>query len=153
MIDYKILFISIMIPVLSGFLSSTLMIEGLNSWYKTANLSPLNPPSWIFGPVWTLLYILMGISMYLIYISGVDIRDIMIIYAIQLVLNFLWTPVFFRYKQFKLAFIIILIMIVLLMLSIWQFYKINKMAAYLQILQLMWLCFACYLNWYVMKYN
>ena len=171
------LLISVMIPVVLGLVSSLLIHpddtwfslyartgrtiyspasyvgarKSPLNWYKTVNKSPLNPPNWIFGPVWTILYILMGISAYLVYKVGG--MDALYIYAVQLALGFIWSPLFFGYHEIALSFIVILAMIVSVAIMIYQFYRIDSTAAYLQIPLICWLSFAAYLNFYVLTNN
>lgn len=116
--------------------------------YKYLDKPSLSPPAIVFPIVWTILYILMGVSSYLIYESNSEKKDnALIIYGIQLVLNFFWTIIFFLLNLRLLAFIWIIILLIFVVLMIVSFYKINKKAAYLQIPYLLWVIFATYLNY------
>lgn len=134
-IDYKKLLIFTLVPVLLGFLVGIITIPN-------SNIDSIIP-SWIFPIVWTILYILMGISSYLIY---KQIKIIPKIYIIQLIINLIWSFIFFKFKLFILAFIWIIFLILLVIIMIRDFLSINKLSGYLQIPYLIWLFIALYLN-------
>lgn len=145
------LIISILIPLAVGAFSALLSGDMSNSTFVKP---PLNPPPYIFPIVWTILYILMGISSYIIYTSSHKAKEYAIkIYAIQLIFNFFWSIIFFRYNQYLFAFIWLIILIALIIKMIYQFYKIKPLAAYLQIPYLLWCLFAAYLNYMVYTLN
>ena len=145
------LFISILIPLAIGILSALLSGDMSDSAF---NKPPLNPPSYIFPIVWTILYILMGISSYIIYFSNNQNKDKAIkSYAIQLFFNFFWSIIFFRFSQYLIAFIWLIILIAFIIRMIYQFYKIKPLAAYLQIPYLLWCLFAAYLNFMIYLLN
>jgi translocator protein len=147
------LIIFILIPIATGLLSSLLAGNTAND-YSTLNQPPLSPPSYLFPIVWTILYILMGISSYLIYISDSALKNKALrIYFIQLAVNFLWSPIFFGLNLYFLGFLWILLLIFLIVLMILIFYQINPIAAYLQIPYLLWCCFAAYLSFMIFKLN
>src|SRR5690348_4517859 len=90
--------IAILIPLLVGYISGLFTMEGVNGWYAAANKPGFNPPNWVFAPVWTTLYILMGIASYKIWVSQSALnlkRTAIWIYAVQLTLNFCWSFIFF----------------------------------------------------------
>lgn len=134
-IDYKKLLVFILVPLSLATLVGILTVP-------ESNVNSIIPP-WIFPIVWTILYILMGISSYLIY---EDTNEIPKIYIIQLVFNLLWSFIFFRFKLFILAFIWILLLILLVIIMIRDFLSKNKLAGYLQIPYLIWLFIAAILN-------
>lgn len=143
--DRSSLIISILIPLTVGALSA--LISGNMSAYATLNKPALSPPSFIFSIVWTILYILMGISAYLIYSSNsANKGNALKIYALQLFFNFGWSIIFFGFSQYLLAFLWLVVLIILICIMIKQFYAINPIAAYLQIPYLLWCLFAAYLN-------
>lgn len=126
------LIISILIPLAVGSLSA--LLSGTMSTYSTLNKPALSPPSILFPIVWTILYILMGISSYMIYISNSpDAPKALKTYALQLFFNFCWSIIFFRFSLYLLSFLWLIIMIILIYIMIKQFYKISPTAAYLQI--------------------
>lgn len=145
--------ISLFIPLAVGGISG-LLISGSMSFYETINKPPLAPPGIIFPFVWGILYILMGISSYLVYKEKTpESRIGLYIYAAQLIVNFIWPLVFFNARAFLAAFIIILLLDVLVALMIVKFFKVSKVAAYLQIPYFIWLLFATYLNLFVWLLN
>ena len=146
------LIISILIPLAVGSLSA--LLSGNISTYSTLNKPALSPPGFIFPIVWTILYILMGISSYMIYISNSpDAPKALKIYFLQLFFNFCWSILFFGFSQYLLAFLWLVILIILIYIMIKQFYKINPTAAYLQIPYLLWCLFAAYLNFSIYTMN
>lgn len=142
----KALIVSILISVGVGALAAFFTRNSMEV-YENLIQPPLSPPSWLFPVVWTILYILMGISAYLIYRSDSFYRNSALkIYATQLIVNFFWTIIFFNLEMYLFAFIWLLLLLVLIILMIYGFSKINKTAAYLQIPYLLWVIFAGYLN-------
>lgn len=138
--NVKKLFISILIPLVVGGIASFITMPFMD--YNSLNQPPFSPPRFIFPIVWTILYILMGVSAY--FVSKKN--DILVIYYIQLGVNALWSIIFFIFKWRLFAFIWIILLIVLVILMIIRFYKVDKTAAYLQIPYLLWILFASYLN-------
>lgn len=147
----SILIISILIPLVIGSLSA---LFSNSSAYLTLNKPSFSPPSILFPIVWTILYILMGISSYIIYMSE-DPRRYRALktYAIQLIFNFFWSIIFFGLSQYLFAFLWLLALILLIIIMIRQFYKISPVAAYLQIPYLIWCIFAAYLNFMIVSMN
>ena len=118
------------------------------------NKPAFTPPAIVFPIAWTILYILMGISSYLIFESDSSEKDsALLIYGIQLVINSLWTFFFFNLKWFLFSFVLVLIILLLVIVMIIKFYKINKTAAYLQIPYVVWLIFAAILSYNVFLLN
>lgn len=147
----KILKIVLLVVVCAGvgFLSGMVTRESITTWYPTLVKPVFNPPNWIFAPVWTSLYIMMGIAAGLVWTSGSDkkmVKKALGFFAIQLGLNALWSYLFFGLHNPLLA----LVEIVLLWLTIYETYsvfsKINKIAGYLLIPYLAWVSFATLLN-------
>lgn len=140
------LIISILIPLILGGLVGFLTSGSVNI-YENLIKPPLSPPSFLFPIAWTILYILMGISAYLIYISDSPYKkNALTIYILQLIVNFSWSFIFFNMQDFLLAFIWLVILWLLIIVMIKYFANINKAAAYLQFPYLLWLSFAGYLN-------
>lgn len=145
-IKFDKLLISILIPLAVGQISALLTQTPTNT-YDMLSKSSLSPPGVIFPIVWTILYILMGISCYLIITSGSeDTKNALIWYSLQLTLNFFWSLIFFNLQFYLFAFIWLLLLIAVIIVMIIKFYKINPLAAYLQIPYLLWCIFAAYLN-------
>lgn len=149
----KSLIISIIIPLFVGGMSSFLSHNQMNL-YKKLNLPPLAPPATLFPIVWTLLFILMGISSYFIYVSKHPKREnAIILYAFQLFINFCWPLFFFNLHNYFLALMILLVLLILIMTMMFRFYQIKPVACYLNIPYLIWICFALYLNFFVFINN
>lgn len=153
-------FISVLIPLAVGYASSTIsnLISGIDSstYYSNLIKPSFAPPSIVFPIVWTILYILMGISAYLIMKKGFElakVRDAMFYYWLQLGLNFIWSILFFGLdlRLTSLVTIILLILVVIIMVN--KFYKIDKRAAYLNIPYILWLLYAGLLNYFIWIIN
>lgn len=152
-LDIKKLIFYILITYLISVLPSIFVFKSMST-YNTLNKPPLSPPSVVFPIAWSILYLLMGISIYIIMQSKNKLKEnARLIYFIQLVINALWTPIFFGLKEYFFAFLWILMLIVLVITMILTFYKISKKAAYIQIPYLLWLLFASYLNFGVFVLN
>ena len=143
--------ICLSLGILSGF-STT---DSIENWYQFISKPTWNPPNWIFGPVWTTLYILMGISVALIWHSNHEYKQkAILLFIVQFTFNLCWSYIFFNLHLIGWAFMEISIMLILIFLTIAHFYKINKTAAYLLIPYLCWVLFATVLNgaiWYLNK--
>ena len=141
--------ISIAIALAVGGLSAFLTRESMNI-YQEINRPPLSPPSWLFPVVWTILYVLMGISAAMIYTDAASTpaerERALGTYAASLLANFGWSLIFFNHRAFFLAFLWLLVLLFLIVKMILQFYKIKPPAAYLQIPYAVWVTFAGYLN-------
>jgi translocator protein len=146
--------ICIALPLIVGGVAGIATSGNINAWYATLNKPVFNPPNYLFGPVWTILYILMGISLFMIWRSpSCDARNYALaIFGIQLILNFAWTFLFFHYKLPGWAFVEIILVWISVMAMIIIFHRINKTAAFIQIPYLLWVSFASVLNgsiWYL----
>ena len=152
---FSSLFICILIPLAIGGLSGFATASGINDWYVSLNKPSFNPPNYLFAPVWTCLYLLMGISLFIIWRSPIgQIRtNALIIFAIQILLNFLWSFLFFKFKMPGLALIEIAMIWISILVMIILFSRISKPAAYLQIPYLLWVSFATILNAAIWRLN
>ena len=141
--------IAIIIPLIIGGLSALFTMGNMNI-YEELNTPALSPPSILFPIVWTVLYILMGISSGIIYntetASIPQRKSSLYTYALSLIFNFFWSIIFFNMRAFLFAFIWLLALLFLIVRTIMKYYKINKTAALLQIPYLLWVTFAGYLN-------
>jgi len=163
---------SIIICVFDGAVGSIFTTAEIGGWYKGLNKPVFNPPNWIFGPVWTLLFILMGISLYLVWSKKFVVKNelkighrkawnhfsqkfyngvwqkenIIIIFGTQLVLNVLWSAVFFGMHSPGVAFFELLMLWFAILYTIMNFYRVSKEAAYLLIPYILWVSFAGILN-------
>lgn len=152
MIKIKSLIVNILIPNIIGFLSS--IIGKVSTEFDKFQKPTWTPPGIVFPIVWTILYILMGISSYLIYESNsVDKDDALKVYGINIIINGLWSILFFRLKLFFISFLTIIVLIILTIIMIYKYYKINKVAGLLQIPYLIWLCVALALSYSVYTLN
>ena len=144
--------IAILIPIAVGTLSA--LLSGNMQIYSSINKPALSPPGILFPIVWTILYILMGISSYIVYGSNDPKREIALrTYVLQLLFNFYWSIIFFRFNLFFTAFAWLLALIFLIIKMIRQFYQIKQIAAYIQIPYLLWCLFAAYLNFMIFRMN
>ena len=135
--------------ILSGFTTS----DSITNWYQFISKPSWNPSSWVFGPVWTILYILMGIAVALIWHSKhKNKRKALLFFMTQFIFNLSWSFIFFNLHLIGWALIEIMIMLVLIFMTSFSFYKINKTSAYLLIPYIIWVSFATVLNatiWYL----
>ncbi|MBQ0028599.1 MAG: tryptophan-rich sensory protein [Lachnospiraceae bacterium] len=142
------LLIALFIPLVIGGISAALSSQGMAT-YGSMSKPPLSPPAWVFSVAWTILYIMMGLASYFIIVSEADNRDkamALIIYGIQLAMNFMWSIMFFNWGYYLFAFMWLMIMWCIVILCAVRFYSINRVATYLFIPYIMWLTFAAYLN-------
>lgn len=155
--DMKVLKILgfIFVCELVGILGSFFTITSIATWYTTLNKPFFNPPNYLFGPVWTILYALMGYSVFLVWEKGLKkkgVKEALKLFVIQLFLNGIWTPIFFGVKELSSALLVIIVMWIFILKTILKFYHINKMASYLLVPYLIWVSFATLLNfsiWYL----
>jgi tryptophan-rich sensory protein len=148
--------VSLGICLLAGGLGTIFTVSSIPTWYAALNKPVFSPPNYLFAPVWTILYILMGISLYLVWKKGIKTkksREAIYTFGVQLFLNAIWSPVFFGYKNIFLALIIIVLMLVFIIKTIVLFAKIDKKAAYLLYPYAAWVSFATILNFSVWILN
>lgn len=128
-------------------LFSVLLTLGNFKAYSALLQPPLAPPGWLFPVVWTILYILMGVSAYLVYECDTEEKYIgLAVYVLQLIFNFLWLIIFFNIRNLLFAFVWLVFLWILVLAMTISFYKVNKTAGLLQIPYLLWVTFAGYLN-------
>ena len=141
--------------ILGNGLGGYFTFLSVETWYQTLNKPSFNPPDWVFGPIWTTLYILMGISIWLVWKNeDSKIRTIAIkIFWFQLAFNVFWTYLFFGIKKIGLSFIEILFLSCLILINIIYFFKINKTASYLLIPYLVWVLYASLLTYNIWMLN
>ena len=149
------LIISIVVPLAIGFTSSFFTVTGPGSWYASINKPLWNPPDSVFGPVWTILYVMMGIAFFLVWKSGNNrYRSIAIgLFICQLIVNFFWSYIFFDQHQPGWAFIEICALWALIILTIFAFARIHNGAAWLLVPYVSWVTFAAILNYTIWKLN
>ncbi len=139
------LLISIVGAELVGALSQ-LFTGNTRPFFDALIQPPLTPPATAFPVVWVILYAMMGTAAYLVYQSSTKKKDALLLYAAQLLVNFIWSIVFFRFHALWLSVAVIVLLILLLVLTIRAFYVVRKPAAYLMLPYLLWVLFATYLN-------
>ncbi len=142
------LIMALFLPLLVGGISAALSAQGMVA-YGSMNKPPLSPPPWVFSVAWTILYLMMGLASYFVLVSDADNRSkamALIIYTIQLAMNFMWSIMFFNWGVYLTAFVWLIIMWAIVILCAYRFYSINRMATYLMIPYILWLTFAAYLN-------
>lgn len=147
--------ISIAIPVITGLIASWFTVQSVNSWYNTLNRPSFAPPNWLFGPVWTALYVLMGISLYIIWQRppGIQKEKALFIFGLQLFCNFIWSFLFFFMRNPAIALVDIVLLWLLIIVMIVRFYRLKPLAAWLNIPYLLWVSFATALNYMFWKLN
>lgn len=142
----KTYIISIAVALGAGLISS-LISMGKQSEYAALKQPPLSPPGWLFPVVWTILFVLMGVSAARVYLNTEeDFPYALKIYALQLVLNVLWTPLYFALNLRLAAFVLLVVLFAAVVYMTYLFHKVERTAAYLQIPYIVWLVFAGYLN-------
>jgi tryptophan-rich sensory protein len=137
----------------AGILGSIGTVAGISSWYPDLNKPEFTPPDWIFLPVWTLLYTLMALALYLVIEKGKKSRAAVIFFGIHLLLNASWSIVFFQYHQIGAALVILIIMWAMIAISIFWFKRFSTGAALLLVPYLAWVSFAGVLNAYILALN
>lgn len=150
------LVISLILPFLAGGIGSYFTFPAIDTWYLTLHKPFFNPPNWVFGPAWTLLYISMGISLYIYWTSSVNRHarnNGLTIYFIQLGLNTVWSIAFFGLRSPIMAFLIIISLWVMIYLTIQQFIKYSITAGQFLIPYLLWVSFAALLNLSIILLN
>lgn len=141
---------------LAGFVGSIFTVPAISGWYTIIQKPLFNPPNWIFAPVWTTLFLLMGISLYLIWEKGLDKKEVKLavsVFGVQLALNIVWSFLFFGLQNPFLAFIEIVLLWIAILATIILFYQISKKAGLLLIPYLFWVSFAAFLNYSIWILN
>lgn len=149
------LVISILSCELVGIAGSVFTTPNLNPWYSTLTKSSLTPPAWVFGPVWTILFALMGIALFLIWQKGytAQTKPAFLIFGLQLFLNLTWSMIFFGNQNPGLALINIVLLWLAITATIYYSAKINRATIYLLTPYLAWVTFATYLNYVIYTLN
>ena len=153
---YTRIAIAVLACVLVGFLSSFATQSSVDTWYVGLNKPSFNPPNWVFAPVWSVLYVLMGIAAGLVWARGFYhkwVKTALYLFGFQLLYNATWSMVFFGLRRPLVAFIILIVLLVLILLTIRQFRVVNKTAANLLIPYLLWVIFAGILNFEIVRLN
>jgi tryptophan-rich sensory protein len=147
---------AIVISELAGALGSIFTVSAIPSWYAALAKPALNPPSWVFGPIWTTLYALMGIAAFLVWKKGLQspaVRKALYVFGIQLALNSLWSVVFFGLRSPAWALVNIAALWIAIVWTMILFHRISKPAAWLLAPYILWVSFAAYLNFSIWTLN
>jgi translocator protein len=150
--DVPALLVSIVVCELAGIVPSFLTANDVATWYTTLQKPGFTPPSWVFGPVWTTLYLLMGIALYLVWRRG-DNRFALAVFAVQLLLNAGWTLVFFGMRWPAGGLAVIVALLVAIVATMVTFARIDRRAALLLVPYLCWVGFATLLNYELWRLN
>lgn len=140
--------VSLMLPLSLGAIAGMFTAQAVPEWYATLNRPSFNPPNWIFGPVWTTLYLILGFSFFMIWKQerSKERNQAIMIFFVQMVLNFGWSFLFFYYNLIGFALFEIVVLWISIIGMIILFYKIRPLAAYVNIPYLLWVTFATILN-------
>lgn len=150
------LVVSILVCQGAGIVGALFTTPAISTWYQTLKKPWFTPPNWAFSPVWITLFVLMGISLYLVWHKGFTLHQVKIsfaVFAIQLILNILWSAAFFGLRSPSSGLIVIVILWVFILLTILSFYRVSPVAAYLLIPYIAWVSVAAALNYYVWVLN
>jgi translocator protein len=150
------LIVWIMLALLAGVVGGVATGRAAPEYYRELTLPPFAPPAWVFGPVWTVLYILMGVAAYLVWRKGMHVGEVqwaLILFVAQLAFNAAWTPVFFGAQAIGGAMLVMLALIVLLGLTIRQFLRVRRLAGYLLVPYGLWVLYAAALNFAIWLMN
>jgi benzodiazapine receptor len=150
------LLISLIICQLAGVIGSLFTSPAIPTWYASLKKPAFNPPNSVFSPVWITLFVLMGISLFLLWRKTLEykkVRIAILFFAIQLVLNVCWSIIFFGLKSPFFAFIEIVILWIAILLTILKSYKVSKAAGALLIPYILWVSFAAVLNFFIWNLN
>lgn len=146
--DFLKLISSFALVIAAAVIGSVVTFPGIGTWYETLAKPFFNPPNWLFGPVWAILYILMAVALYLVWTKHAS-RDRnlgIVLFIAQLALNALWSIVFFGLQSTLLGVLVIVPLLALIIATTYMFYKVSKKAAYLMVLYILWVSFATVLN-------
>lgn len=147
---------AILISQLAGFIGSFFTRPAIPLWYAALNKPAFNPPNWIFGPVWITLYTMMGIASYFIWQkrgSSTLATPALVLFAVHLAVNALWSFLFFGLKNPGIAFVDIILLWILILVLIILFYRIDQKSAWLLAPYFLWVSFASVLNYFIWRLN
>ena len=152
--NYLKLFAAVSICLACGFVGSLFTSTSIDSWYQFLNKPAIAPPNWVFAPVWTLLYILMGIALFLVWISDSPIKKkAVILFLIQLILNAAWSFIFFGIHSIGIALADIVILWAFILLTMIFFFRTAAPAGWLLVPYILWVSFAAVLNFEFFRLN
>jgi tryptophan-rich sensory protein len=147
------LIISILIVFLAGAVGTVFTLKEITGWYAYLPKPSWTPPNWAFGPIWSTLYVLMGISLFLVWREGLNRKDVQVaigVFAVQLIINVVWSLVFFGTHNIFGGLVLVLLLWVAILVNIIVFYRISKPAGLILIPYIVWVSIASYLNYSVL---
>lgn len=150
------LIVSVLIVFFTGAVGSLATLPQITTWYAALTKPSWTPPNDWFGPIWSTLYILIGIALFLVWRQGIERRDVRFalgIFAVQLILNLMWSLVFFGLHSILGGFIIIMVLWIAILANMIAFYVLSKPAGILMVPYLIWVSIASYLNYSVLLLN
>ena len=154
--DVLNLVVSLVICQLAGFVGSLFTTPSIGTWYATLKKPSFNPPNWLFAPVWTTLFFLMGIALYILWrkrIQSAGAKSALVFFFMQLGLNVFWSIVFFGLHAPSAAFVEIIILWAAILLAILASLKVSRLAGILLVPYILWVSFAAVLNFFLWKLN
>lgn len=153
-VGLAVLFVALCLGL--GYLSGLVGQGADTEWYRSLEKPAFNPPSWVFGPVWTVLYVLMGLAAFLVWREGPGRREVQValgLFALQFLLNLAWTPTFFGAQTVAGGAVVIVVLLVVLALTVWRFFGVRPLAGWLLVPYLLWVAFATVLNLSILALN
>lgn len=153
--DFILWFLCVVIILLQGSIAG-LITAGSTRQYKVLKKPKISPPAMVFPIVWNILFVLIATAVYrimMLWTQGYDVKIPLILFLIQMVLNFMWSIIFFKYKERGLAALELILLIIFIILTIIYFFMVDKIAAYLMLPYLLWSIFALYLNYSIWDKN
>ena len=154
--DIVKLLVSVIVCLAAGFIGSIFTNASIPTWYAALKKPSFAPPNWVFAPVWTALFVLMGIAAYLVWRHGLNtpiVKTALIIFIVQLIFNMLWSLVFFALKSPLFGFVVIIILWFLILATIIYFSNVSKLAGILLVPYIAWVSFATILNFMLWRLN
>jgi len=154
--DWWKLLVTLAASFAAAGIGSLFTINSIPTWYANLNRTFLTPPNWVFGPVWTLLYILMAIAAYLVWHQTKDkitVKQGLVFWSEQLILNAVWSIIFFGGHQIFLGFITIIVLWLVILATIVWFFRVSRLAGWLMIPYILWVSFATLLNYSIWLVN
>lgn len=150
------LIVSIIVVFIAGAIGSIFTSPQITTWYAALIKPSWAPPNWVFGPVWTTLYVLIGVALFLVWREGVNRKDVkiaLLVFAVQLILNILWSVIFFGFNSLLGGLLTVIILWIAILANIIVFYKVSKLAGLLLVPYIAWVSIASYLNYSVYLLN
>ena len=154
--DFGKLLLAVVVCLLAGYGGSIFTTSSISTWYRALEKPAFTPPSWVFAPVWTILYIMMGVAAYLVWRQGLSkgtVRVALVMFLAQLALNTLWSFLFFGLRSPSLGLLSIVTLWVAIVLTVAYFARVAWVAALLLLPYLLWVTFASLLNYTIWRLN